>query len=176
MSEWSEWAKPHIDVASHPVWDEGQWKLSGWACLERFMGTTSARAAGGSPLTMLWLLLWTINRCSFLFSSPPSLFLSPSPSSSEASFTLQDGHSPPIWIWQTYHETWKKAIMVSWLSKLNRITEIWMWGRECIQKLNPRRVTANGSRRLTTFSKNQTLLSSNLTVLDHRLLNNQKAD
>lgn len=61
----------HIDVASHPVWDEGQWKLSGWACLERFMGTTSARAAGGSPLTMLWLLLWTINRCSFLFSSPP---------------------------------------------------------------------------------------------------------
>lgn len=44
-----------------PCEAEGSWSGRG-SGLERVVGTTSARASGGRPLTALRLLAWTINR------------------------------------------------------------------------------------------------------------------
>lgn len=108
---------------------------------------------------MLWLLLWTINRCLFLFCSFPQSFSLPKLSSSEARFALHDDHSPPIWIWQTYHETWKEAIMVSWLSRLiqTRTGSHKLGSGQWIQKQNPCRITVNMKSHMTAYSRNQSL-------------------
>lgn len=106
--------------------------------LERFMGTTSARAAGGSPLTMLWLLLWTINRCSFSFSPPPLPLFSlahhltlrlVSPCEMTTVLPYEFGKHT------MRHE--RGAIMASWPSKLNRITQIGMWGKRTYTESEP---------------------------------------
>lgn len=56
--------QPRLALMPHPTQCEMRGSGSEWmGKLERCMGTASARAVGGSPLTMLWLLLCTINRC-----------------------------------------------------------------------------------------------------------------
>lgn len=56
--------EPRLALMPHPTQCEMRGSGSEWmGKLERCMGTASARAVGGSPLTMLWLLLCTINRC-----------------------------------------------------------------------------------------------------------------
>lgn len=176
--------EPGLALMPHPTQCEMKGSGSEWmGMLERFMGTRSARAVGGLPLTMLWLLLWTINRCLFLFCSFPQSFSLPKLSSSEARFALHDDHSPPIWIWQTYHETWKEAIMVSWLSRLiqTRTGSHKLGSGQWIQKQNPCRITVNMRSHMTAYSRNQSLFCifffcSNLTILDHWLLNSQQSD
>lgn len=47
------------------------------------------------------------------------------------------------------HET--QAIMGSWLSEPNWVTQIWMWGSERAQKPNPLAATASAGQHVTTF-------------------------
>lgn len=131
--------------------------------LERFMGTTSARAAGGSPLTMLWLLLWTINRCSFSFSPPPL------PLFSLAHHLTLRLVSPcemtTVLPYEFGKHTMRHERGQSWRPGRQSLTgshKLGCGGREHIQKVNPRSVTANVGRFMTTYPRNLTRLSSKL--------------
>lgn len=156
-------AGARTDATSHPAWDEGQWR----GMLERFVGTTSARAVGGSPLTELWLLLWTINCCKFLFSLFPPSFPPPQTLLHEVSFTLRDDHSAPTWtLPSTRHE--RRPSWCNWPSKLTQTRtrsqrKAGMLGMEewgaCSWSVNA------GSNR------QEIKLCSDLAVLDRWLLN-----
>ncbi len=159
-----------LALMPHPTQCEMKGSGSEWmGMLERFMGTTSARAAGGSPLTMLWLLLWTINRCQFLFSSLPLSFsLTPLPLR-----LVSPREMTAVLPYEFGKHTMRHERRQSWCPGCQSLyrqepdhTNWDVWGRECIQNLSPRSVTANVGRRMKTFSGNQTVFSSNTAIFD----------
>lgn len=130
------------------------------------MGTTSARAACGSPLTMLWLLLWTINCCYFLF--PPLSF-----SLSLTIFLL--GLASPCTMttflpFELGKLTMRYERRESWLSRPNCVTQIW-------KKRSPGQgYSERGQRNDKNMSRNRTTMSLASSLnLHHRLPKNQMA-